>query len=102
MGVSVRATKLENITAAATATPNSLNKRPVVPSRNEMGINTAIRTIVVAITAKATCFAPRLAAKSAGSPASIRRWIFSKTTIASSTTSPIARTSANSVSTLTE
>ena len=66
------------------------------------GRNTATSTVVVAITAKATCFVPRDAATSGGSPRSARRWMFSSTMIASSTTSPIASTSASRVSRLME
>ena len=73
MGVSVSATRLEKTTAAATATPNSRNSRPVFPSRNEIGMNTETSTSVVAITAKAICFEPRTAASSVGSPPSMRR-----------------------------
>ncbi len=57
---------------------------------------------MVATTAKNTCLAPRWAATSGGSPSSIRRWMFSTTTMASSTTSPMASTRASSVSRLIE
>ena len=58
--------------------------------------------MVVAITAKKTCLAPRSAATSGGSPSSIRRWIFSTTTMASSTTRPMAKTKASRVKRLIE
>ena len=49
--------------------------------------------IVVAMTAKKTCRVPRTAAARAPIPSALRRWMFSVTTIASSTTKPVARTS---------
>ena len=102
IGVKVSATKAEIATAAASATASSRNNRPVLPSRKPTGRNTATSTAVVAITAKATCAVPRRAATSGGSPRSARRWMFSTTTMASSTTSPIASTSANNVNRLIE
>ena len=45
---------------------------------------------------------PRNAASGGGSPRSARRWMFSSTTMASSTTRPIDSTSASSVSRLIE
>ncbi len=102
IGVSVSATKAEIATAAASATANSRNSRPVLPSRKPTGRNTATSTAVVAITANATCPVPRLAATSGGSPRSIRRWMFSTTTMASSTTKPIHNTKASRVSRLIE
>ena len=70
------------------------------PGMNETGRITAIRTIVVAITAKPISRLPFVAARSVGSPPSIRRAMFSSTTIASSTTSPIASTNPSNVSVL--
>jgi hypothetical protein len=102
MGVSVSATNADKATAPASATDNSRNKRPVLPCMKPIGRNTATRTAVVAITAKATWRVPRAAATSLGSPRSARRWMFSSTTIASSTTSPMQSTSASSVSRLIE
>ena len=69
---------------------------------NISGANTEISTTVVATTAKNTCRAPRWEATIGGSPSSIRRWIFSTTTMASSTTRPIANTRASSVRRLIE
>ena len=74
----------------------------MLPSMKEIGTNTAASVSVVAITAKEIWRAPRTAASSGGSPSSMRRWMFSSTTIASSTTMPIASTSASRVSTLIE
>ena len=58
IGVSESAAKDEKITATATATPNSWNKRPVLPSMKESGTNTATSVTVVAITANAICLVP--------------------------------------------
>ena len=93
---------MEIATAAASTTPNSVNSRPTWPSKNESGTNTAIRVSDVAITAKVTWRVPSTPATNGDSPSSIRRWMFSSTTMASSTTMPIARISARSVSTLIE
>jgi hypothetical protein len=101
-GHSVSATSIEIAIAAASTKPNSVNSRPTSPSRNEIGMNTAIRVSEVAITAKVTWRDPSTPAISGDSPSSIRRWMFSSTTIASSTTMPIARISASKVSTLIE
>ena len=102
MGVSDSATKAENPTAAATVTPNSPNSRPISPLMKEMGTNTAISTSVVAMTAKPISREPLMAASAGGSPVSIRRTMFSSTTMASSTTRPMASTAASSVSVLME
>ena len=64
-----------------------------LPSRKEIGTN-AISVAEVATTAKVTWRVPRQEAFSGLSPSSIRRWMFSSTTIASSTTRPMARISA--------
>ena len=101
-GESVSATSAENSTAAAIATANSPNSRPMSSCRKVIGTNTDTSTSVVATTAKPTWRVPRHAATSGVSPARMRRWMFSSTTMASSTTSPIASTSASSVSRLIE
>ena len=65
-------------------------------------MNTEISVIEVAMTANTTWLAPRMAAAAGGSPRSTRRWMFSSTTMASSTTMPMARISAKSVRMLIE
>jgi hypothetical protein len=102
IGVSVSATSAENNTDAASVKPNSLNRRPRSPGRNEIGTKTAASVSVVAMTAKPISRPPLTAATSGGSPISAWRCTFSSTTIASSTTRPIASTSPSSVSTFTE
>ena len=85
-----------------TATANSENKRIVVPFSTNIGRKTATSDTVVASTAKPTSRLPSSAARRGGSPRSIRRWIFSSITIASSTTRPIASTRPSSVRILIE
>ena len=102
IGTSVSDTSAEKPIAAAIVMPNSPNSRPMLPGMNEIGRNTAISTSVVATTAKPISRLPSTAASSGGSPSSIRRTMFSSTTIASSTTRPIASTAPSSVSTLIE
>ena len=102
MGVSVSAISPENKTDAASAMPNSVNNRPVFPPMKDSGKKTETSTRVVAITAKAISRDPSREASNGSSPNSMRRWIFSSTTMASSTTRPMASTRPSSVSTFTE
>ena len=67
-----------------------------------MGVKTAASVSVIAMTANCTSRVPRMAASRGFMPSSICLKIFSRTTIASSTTSPIAKTSASKVSVLIE
>ena len=67
-------------------------QRPVLPVMKASGTNTAISVQVVAMTAKPISRAPSKEASSGGSPCSMRRWMFSISTIASSTTMPMAST----------
>ena len=59
IGVSVSATSAENSTDAASVKPNSRNRRPRSPGRNEIGTNTAASVSVVAMTAKPISRLPR-------------------------------------------
>ena len=93
---------LEKITAKDKTTPNSINSFPVLPPINDNGRNTETRTSVVAITTKVICLAPSIDALKDFSPFSILLFIFSKTTIESSTINPIANTKAKKVSTFNE
>src|SRR5690606_6509030 len=95
-------TKAEIKTAAPITTPNSLNRRPTKPSKNITGKNTAAKVIEIEITAKKISLEPFIAASIGGIPPSTFLKIFSVTTIPSSTTSPVASTIANNVSTLIE
>jgi len=67
-----------------------------MPGIKETGMNTASKTRVVAITGPVTSFIDNAVASGADKPSScICRLTFSTTTIASSTTIPMARISAN-------
>ncbi len=102
MGASVSATKAESVTEKASTKPNSENSEPVTPGKNEIGMNTAASVAVVASTAKNTWRVPRTAAARAPRPSARWRVMFSTTTMASSTTRPVASTSASSVRMLIE
>ncbi len=102
IGERLRARSAEKPTAEATATASSTKRRPMYPGMNISGAKTEISTMVVATTAKNTCRAPRWAATMGGSPSSTRLWMFSTTTMASSTTSPMASTRASRVRRLIE
>ena len=68
-----------------------------MPGMKIVGTNTASSTRVVAITGLVICSIALAVASLGGRPSSaMMRSTFSTTTIASSTTMPIARTSANS------
>ena len=74
-----------------------------MPGRKAIGMNTAIRTSAVAMTGPTTSAVARRVASRGSSPSSSRcRWVFSTTTMASSTTMPMARTRPKSVSVLIE
>ncbi len=96
------ATNDEITTAIASTKPNSVNRRPAVPGRNAIGTNTETRVAVVARTAKNTCRVPSTAAARGLAPRARCRWMFSTTTIASSTIMPVASTRASSVRMLIE
>ena len=82
---------------------NCLYSAPVMPPRNATGMNTAFSTSTTAITGPRTSSIARLAASFGDRPnCTMLRSVFSTTTIASSTTRPIARIMPNSVSMLIE
>ena len=68
-----------------------------MPPINAIGEYTAIKAIVMEITGTAISRVPIIAARNGVSPNLMWRSTFSNTTIASSTTKPIARTNANKV-----
>ena len=97
-GHSVKADTHERPTADASVTPNCVKNEPDVPGMNATGMNTAINTKVHEITAIDTSLmAWRVASRALVMPLSIFAITASTTTIASSTTVPMASTSANSV-----
>ena len=65
-----------------------------MPPMSRMGMNTAISDRLMDNTVKPTSFAPCTAAWCGGMPSSIWRDTFSSTTMASSTTKPVATVNA--------
>ena len=102
-GERVSALKAEMAMENAIVSENWRYRIPVVPGKNETGTKTAISTSEVAMTALVTSPMARDVA-SCGSECSIAMWrcTFSMTTMASSTTRPVARVIPNSVSELIE
>ena len=90
-------------TEIAIVTANCRYSSPVSPPRNAIGTNTAVSVSTIAMIGPVTSRIALIAASRAGSLSSrMCRSTFSSTTIASSTTMPIASTIANSVSVLIE
>ena len=83
-------------------TANSRNRRPTSPPISRIGRNTAISERLIDRTVKPTSRAPRIAASNGRMPSSMWRCVFSSTTIASSTTKPVAIVSAISEKMLSE
>ncbi|CAM4248350.1 hypothetical protein COSO111634_35830 [Corallococcus soli] len=76
---------------------------PVVPGKKDTGTNTAESTSAVATTTPDTCCMPReVASRASTLSCSITRSTFSMTTMASSTTRPVASVRPKSVSVLSE
>src|SRR5271165_1747351 len=102
-GVKVSALNAEMDTENAMVSANCRNNIPVVPGNNDTGTNTATSTSDVAITAPATSFIATLAALCGSEiPSMMCRSTFSITTMASSTTKPVASVMPNSVRVFTE
>src|SRR5712692_9250404 len=102
-GVSVSALNAEIEIENAMVSANCRNKIPVVPGNSATGTNTATSTNDVATTAPATSFMATDAALCGSMiQSTMCRSTFSITTIASSTTSPVASVIPNSVSVLIE
>ena len=90
-------------TEEARVTPNCVKNVPEVPDINVTGMNTAINTSVQEMTAMDTSFMACLVASLASlTPPSIFAITASTTTMASSTTVPMASTRAKSVRMLSE
>ena len=94
MGVTVSDTTSDTPIANDSVSANSRNSRPTIPPISRIGRNTATSEILIDSTVKPTSCAPRIAAFMRGTPFSICREIFSSTTMASSTTKPVAMVSA--------
>jgi hypothetical protein len=73
IGVSVRATKPETITAPAKVNANSPNRRPVRPGVKASGAKTAASVKVIATTAKLISCTPLIAAWNGVMPSSMWR-----------------------------
>ena len=98
IGSRVKDTNSDTRTANATVRPNWKKKRPMMPFMNATGTNTAMIDIDVASTARPISSVPLRAASKWSSPCSRCRTMFSRTTMASSMSSPIASERAISVS----
>ncbi len=98
----VSATMPEMITAPARVKANSRKSAPVSPPVKPSGASTAASVSVMATTGPVISFMPMIAASIGVRPSSMWRWMFSTTTIASSTTRPMASTIASSDSRLIE
>ena len=94
IGVVVNETTSETRIAIDIVTENSRKKRPMMPPINSIGMNTAISDRLIDNTVNDTSRAPLSAASKGERPFSRCRDTFSRTTIASSTTNPVAMVSA--------
>ena len=81
---------METKTAEERVTANSRNRRPTIPPIISRGIKTAMSEILMVKTVKPISSAPFSAAAKGSMPFSRWRAIFSITTMASSTTNPVA------------
>ena len=93
--------KPEMMTAPASVTANSRKSAPVSPREADRR-ETAASVMVMATTGPKISRMPAIAACIGFSPPSRCRWMFSTTTMASSTTRPMASTMASSVRRLIE
>ncbi len=101
VGLSVTALMALSIAVAAITRANCAYMRPVNPGRNEAGRNTAISTSVMPMIGPNSSSMARIAASWPLMPFSILWAAPSTTTMASSTTMPMARMMANRVERLT-
>ena len=85
------------ITEVATVSAKGRNHSPAPPPMNATGMNTAMIDKVVAVTARPISRVPTLAAFMRSMPRSMWRTIFSRTTMASSMSTPMASESPSSV-----
>ena len=102
-GQRVSADTHDNPTEEAMVTPNCVKKLPEVPGMNATGMNTAMKTSVHEMTATDTSLmASRVAEAAVDAPFSSFASTASTTTMASSTTVPMASTKAKRVRILSE
>ncbi len=101
-GLSVRALNAERITEMAMVTANCWYSRPVMPGTNAVGTKTAESTSAMPISGPEISSIAFSVASLGAMPSSMWRSTASTTTIASSTTKPMASTSPNKESVLIE
>jgi hypothetical protein len=101
-GESVRALKAEKSTETAIVRANCLFRRPVIPLMKPIGMKTDARITATLTTGAVTSFIAASVASRGERPSSMWRSTASTTTIASSTTSPMASTRPKSERVLTE
>ena len=101
-GLSVSDTRREMTVDVAIVTANCRKNWPEMPVTKAAGMNTAVKTRAMAISAPPTSSTVRRAASFGDMPSRRLRSTFSTTTIASSTTMPMASTNPNSVRVLIE
>ena len=94
IGVVVSDTTIDTRMAADNTTANSWNSRPTMPPISRIGRNTATSDKLIDNTVNPISRAPSMLACKAVLPRSRWREMFSSTTIASSTTKPVATVSA--------
>ncbi len=90
IGVVDREIIIEKTMASDRVMANSRKYLPTMPPISRIGMNTAIREMLIDRTVKPTSFEPSRAAFIRGMPLSTWRVMFSRTTMASSTTKPVA------------
>ncbi len=94
IGASVSETSADTAIEAVTVSANSRNMRPMMPPMSRSGMNTATSDRLIDSTVKPISREPWSAASNGEAPSSMWRWMFSTTTMASSTTKPTAMVSA--------
>ena len=96
IGVSVKLTSMLTRIVTAIVTPNDFRNRPTMPPIKAIGRNTATSDRVIAITARPISRVAAIAACIGGNPfSSMKRKMFSITTMASSITMPTDSVSAS-------
>ena len=100
VGTSVRDSRYDAIIANTTAIASGVNRYRAVPVSSSTGTNTMQMDNVDTNVGTAICEAPSRTARTSGFPIARLRWVFSISTVASSTRIPTARASPPSVITL--
>ena len=95
-GVIVNETSSDDSVATTTTSANSPKNLPTMPGRKAMGKNTTTSTSVMTMAARPISSRPLMAARTADSPISRWRSLFSKTTMESSTKMPVMSVMASS------